>query len=257
MILWIVEGVGVCLSYGIIFFTGPDLQLWGPLSVTTNLGNHNSSFLVLCFIMTSRYFREANVSVKSVKSISVLWRPRWGRGPTSTRKLIAIGGISRTVNRRNACRGLGGVDFEKLQILCGQSCIAFLSVWWWFALWNSGFLLLRDILRTMFPISHTALLEFSTPPLTAFYFFGVTFATCLWLRLALSFHSCKVATVPSDRKVPSSYSLYGYVWGNREEYRVVCFLNWKCFYHGHMNIPCSSSLLKTTEVASLSALLYE
>jgi hypothetical protein len=59
------------------------MKLWRPITVRTGLGYEND-FIAVCLIsydnlkykVTFRDFREANVSIKSVDSISVLWRPR-------------------------------------------------------------------------------------------------------------------------------------------------------------------------------------
>jgi hypothetical protein len=72
--------------------SAPDLQLrgpgaikmWRPLLVKINLGYENNFLLFLLLTITKntslrRYFREANVSIKSIHFISVLWRLRGDR----------------------------------------------------------------------------------------------------------------------------------------------------------------------------------
>jgi hypothetical protein len=57
--------------------------MWRPISVVTNLGY--DIFVLLIFYNNKKYkltfrdFREENISIKSVHSISVLWRPRGER----------------------------------------------------------------------------------------------------------------------------------------------------------------------------------
>jgi hypothetical protein len=80
---------------------GTDLQLWGPLSVATNLG-HDTYFLLLLFLVITvntiqllEIFREASVSIKTVDSMPVFWRPwgdRPGRFPLNPALLIASRG---------------------------------------------------------------------------------------------------------------------------------------------------------------------
>jgi hypothetical protein len=69
-----------------------------PPFVTTNLGYNIFLFLFLVLKITKNAdFGEANVSVKSVESLAVLWRPRSDHPDSSALNLAQQGHLSLSV----------------------------------------------------------------------------------------------------------------------------------------------------------------